>query len=110
MTTYKCRPHFFQAANLFGKEVDVLIMAEERIYVSSLRQDVAAPTIQHGDLEEGCEVLSLMSEKEMAWSFVEQAIVTIYLSHFVVQVKVLATLPNAPFGDPKQCRHTVRHR
>jgi hypothetical protein len=34
----------------FGKEIDVLVVAEECVHVIRLRQNVATPTVQHGNL------------------------------------------------------------
>ena len=37
-----------------SEEVDVLIVAEERIYIIGLSQNVSAPAIQHSELQKGC--------------------------------------------------------
>ena len=41
-------------STLRSKEVNVLVMTEECVYVVRLSQDVSAPAVQHSNLQEGC--------------------------------------------------------
>ena len=43
-------------STLRGKEIDVLIMAEERIYIIGLSQYVPDPAVQHCHLQKRCQV------------------------------------------------------
>ncbi|MGA3024336.1 MAG: hypothetical protein ABSF98_06170 [Bryobacteraceae bacterium] len=53
-------PHVCKVFIVFGKEVDEFVVAEERVHIVCLRQDVAAPAVQHRELEEGGEILCLV--------------------------------------------------
>ena len=47
-------PNPFKIVAKQSEEVDVFIVAEERIYVIGLSQNVPAPAIQNCNLQEGC--------------------------------------------------------
>lgn len=92
---------------MFRDEVNVLVMAEKRIDVVGIGQNIAAPTIQHCHLQERCEVFRLILEKQVARRLVKQAMVAVGLASFVIQVPVLAARPNTPLRDPQQGRRYV---
>ena len=54
-----------------GKEIDVLVMTEESVHVIRLSQNVSTPTVQHGDLQERCEVFRFVLQKQVSWGFVK---------------------------------------
>ena len=77
-------------------------MTEERVYVICLRQNVASPSVQHGDLQEGCEVFDLVFQEQMPGRFIKQSLVMVSLAQLAIQVPVLTARPYTPFGDPEQ--------
>ena len=54
-------PNPFKVFVEHSEEVDVLIVAEERIYIIGLSQNVSAPAIQHSELQKGCQVFRLVA-------------------------------------------------
>jgi hypothetical protein len=56
-------PDLGQMAVFSCIELDVLIMAEKRIDIVGSGQDVAAPAVHHGQLEERCEIFRFVFEK-----------------------------------------------
>jgi hypothetical protein len=93
-----------------SKEVDVLVMTEECVYVVRLSQDVSTPAVQHNNLQEGCEVFRFVAEKQMAGCFMKQTEITITLPEFVIQMSVLAASPDTPLRNPYQRRTAVHQR
>jgi hypothetical protein len=83
-------------------------VAEKRVYVVSLGQNVSSPAVQHGQLQEGCKVFRFVFQKHVPRRFLEQAIVAIRLTQLVIQMPVLATRPNTPLGYEKQCWPVIR--
>jgi hypothetical protein len=53
-------PEIFQILLKGGEEIKVLVVAEKAVDIVCIGQDVASPAVPHSDLQEGCEVFSLM--------------------------------------------------
>lgn len=87
----------------FREEIDVLVVAEERVNVVRMSQNIASPTVEHCDLHKGRKILRLVLQKQVTRSFMKQSLVAIALPQFVVEMPILATWPDTPFGDLEQC-------
>jgi len=72
-----------------GEEVYVFVVAEKRVHVVGMRQDVATPAVQHGQLQEGCEVLGLVRKEQVSGYFLKQPLVAMALAQLVLQMPVL---------------------
>ena len=94
---------------MLRKEVNVLVVNEEGVHLVRMCQYVSAPAVQHGDLEEGRQVLCLVLQEKVTRCLVEKPLVPVGLPQFVIQMPVLAGGPDAPLGDPKQCGHLICH-
>jgi hypothetical protein len=55
--------HLYYIRVLVAEEVNIFVVAEKCVYIVSFCQNVASPTVQHGQLQEGCEVFRFVFQK-----------------------------------------------
>jgi hypothetical protein len=86
MQQLDCRPgsrkrpaNVGQIRVLVAEKVNVFVVAEKCVYGVSFRQNVASPTVQHGQLQEGCEVFRFLFQEKVPRPIVKLPIVAIRL-------------------------------